>query len=332
MIVKTLKASNFRLLEESLFEFRDGLNVIEGPNATGKTTILEAIGYCLRGKSMLGSQDIDAVSFGKDSFYLRTDFDQTTKSRVEVSFNGRKNVLLDGKPVRSSRALLEAFKVVTITPNSSLIAVGPPSHRRELLDDTASQVNPVWSAIISDFRVALSERNLALKNDKPQKLVDVMTLDFIALSKKLREARLEVAKMINNFMEKANTRMDFSPLHPIEMDDFARLLPAERARGMTLIGPHRDDCFFVLDGKRVDKFASTGEARSVMLTVKIAQADLISKISGIEPLVLADDLLAELDRERQEAALGLLSKYCQSFLTCACKAPEGSYNLIRTGQ
>jgi len=109
-------------------------------------------------------------------------------------------------------------------------------------------------------------------------------------------------------------------------------LPAERARGMTLIGPHRDDCFFVLDGKRVDKFASTGEARSVMLTVKIAQADLISKVSGIEPLLLADDLLAELDRERQEEALKLLSKYCQSFLTCACKTPEGSYNLIRTGQ
>lgn len=332
MIVKTLRASNFRLLEESSFEFRGGLNVIEGPNATGKTTILEAIGYCLRGKSMLGSQDIDAVSFGKDSFYLRTDFDQTTKSRVEVSFNGRKSVLLNGKPVRTSRALLEAFKVVTITPNSSLIAVGPPSHRRELLDDTASQINPVWSAVISDFRVALSERNLALKNDKPQKLVDVMTLDFIALSKKLREARLEVARMINNFMEKANTRMDFSPLHPIEIDDFARLLPAERARGMTLIGPHRDDCFFVLDGKRVDKFASTGEARSVMLTVKIAQADLISKVSGIEPLLLADDLLAELDGERQKEALKLLSKYCQSFLTCACKTPEGSYNLIRTGQ
>ncbi|NLI40977.1 MAG: DNA replication/repair protein RecF [Caldisericales bacterium] len=332
MIVKELRASNFRLLEESFFEFRSGLNVIEGPNATGKTTILEAIGYCLRGKSMLGSQDVDAVSFGKDSFYLRTDFDQTTKSRVEVSFNGRKSVLLDGKPVRTSRALLEAFKVVTITPNSSLVAVGPPSHRRELLDDTASQINPSWAAVVSDFRVALSERNLALKNDRPQKLVDVMTLDFIALSRKLREARLEVVKMMNGFMEKANTKMDFGLLHPIEVDDFARLLPAEKARGMTLIGPHRDDCFFVLDGKRVDKFASTGEARSVMLTVKIAQADLISKATGIEPLVLADDLLAELDRERQEAALGVLSRYCQSFLTCACKAPEGNYNLVRTSQ
>ncbi len=305
-----------------------GINVIFGPNASGKTSVLEGIGYCLRGRSIVNALDLDVPTFGQSTFEVSITLEGDSKRSVSIHYDGRKCIRVDGKAVRSSKELLEAFKLVAMTPATSQTALGPPALRRDFIDETASQLNPNWAMVVTDYRATLKDRNALLKRGDNPKLHELLTDRIIELGTKLRQIREEVIDKLNALAAQKGITVHIASDKELSEEAFRRVSKEEAQREQTLLGPHRDDCYFALSGKRVEHFASTGEARSVMITLKLAQADTICSICGVQPFILADDLTAELDKGRQGEVLHLLSKYSQVIITCANMAPPGDYNLI----
>lgn len=328
MIVTELNTEYFRLLEHLSIQFVPGLNAIIGSNAAGKTSVLEAIGYCLRGRSVIGAQDEEIPTFGKTSFFSGIKCTNSKRGIVEVTFDGRKTVKADGKSIRSSKELVDLFKLVVVSPSSTIIATGAPSLRRDFLDDTASQINPVWGNIVAEYRNTAKDRNALLKKDFSGNLVDVINMQLIKYGRSLREIRREIVASLNLLCQRTQIKIELIEHDELSEKDFQKYSTPEKMRGITLVGPHRDECSFLLQGKRVERFASTGEARTVILALKTAQADLIGQISTSLPLILADDLIAELDKERAKEALESLGKYPQVLLTCAGELPKIECNRI----
>jgi len=331
-----LRTNNFRILGDACIDFKPGLNIIFGPNATGKTSVLEAIGYCLRGRSFIGSKDSDVVTFGKDTFSLHfslsADSDVAT-DHIQVEWDGRKRVTLNDKAIRSAKQLVERFKLVSQNPDSSGIATGSPSKRRDLIDDTASQMNTGWANTIVEYKTTVKERNSLLSSGASNDtLFSVLTEKIIELGLSLRSIRAEVAGYITNNTAPEGIELFVDDSTELSSANFSRLLYQERVRGITLIGPHRDDCYFTLNDRRVEQFASTGEARRVLLLVKLAQAKVITDACGQKPFILADDLLAELDDRNTMYAMEKLHEWPQTILTCARMPPSNDYNLIEVDQ
>ncbi len=330
-MIKTLETSGFRIFDDLKVELKPGLNIISGENATGKTSALEAVGYCLRGKSILSSKDFDVVTFGKDYFRIMLEFERSFKETITVFWDGRKRISIGEKPVRSARELMRRFKVVFVGPKSVDIALGSPSLRRGFLDETASQMNPEWAETISEYRATVKDRNSLLSNEFiDYDLLEVLTRQIIKIGTDLRAIRRAVAEDINSKVTADDIEVLIDDSKELSKETFGEKLYLEKIRKSTLIGPHRDDCYFVYRGNRVEKFASTGEARRITMVLKLASANMISEKSGIEPVILADDLLAELDEKNSLLALEKLREFSQVILTNAGSNPPGDYNLIRT--
>ncbi len=332
MTVRESSFTNFRTLSGLAVSFTPGINVIFGPNASGKTSVLEGIGYCLRGRSIVNALDLDVPTFGQTTFEVSITLEGDSKRSVSINYDGRKCIRADGKAVRSGKVLLESFKLVTMTPSTSQIALGPPVLRRDFIDETASQLNPNWAMVVTDYRATLKDRNALLKRGDNPKLHELLTSRIIELGTKLRHIRDEVIERLNTLSTQKGIAIHIASDKELSEEAFKKIFKEEAQREQTLLGPHRDDCHFTLSGKRVEHFASTGEARSAMLTLKLAQADTICSICGVQPFILADDLTAELDQDRQSEALQLLSKYSQVIITCANMAPPGDYNLIEAAK
>jgi len=328
-LISHLTTSGFRILDEFHIAFEPGLNVISGRNATGKTSILEAIGYCLRGRSILGSKDAETVTFGNSHFHITLETANPIRKPVNVNWQRRKTIYFGESPVKRARDLLDTFKMVFICPASVSMATGSPSGRRDFLDETASQINPEWANLVTEYRATVKDRNSLLsQEDLDSDLLEVLTTQIIKMGVKLREVRRVVADDIRNITKGDNIDIHIDDSRELSEEAFERKTRIERIRGRTLIGPHLDDCFFNLDEHRVDRFASTGEARRVTMILKLVQARIIHRRSGIEPFILADDLLAEFDTDNSSFALAELAKFSQVILTNAGINPDGNYNLI----
>lgn len=331
MIVSELQTTNFRLLGTCIFKFNEGATVVFGSNATGKTSMLEAIGYCLRARSVIGAKDMEIPTFGQTFFSSWAKLEGEKNLTSSIEWDGRKIVRVNDKPVRSSRELVENFKMVAITPSTSLISTGPPSARREFLDDTASQINPSWANTISEYRSVLTERNAWFRSGSGcRDLMEVLTESIIVLGSKLRNIRDEVSSLITEFISNENLSFTCSIKGTLSKSEFSKAFAQEQAREQTVLGPHKDDWALNLNGHQVDRFASTGESRRVTLILKLAQARIIKQKTGVEPVILADDLFGELDESRSEDALKQMSQFRQVFITCAQKPPEGEYTLIES--
>lgn len=331
-MISRLSTDGFRILDKFNVTFKPNLNVISGPNASGKTSILESIGYCIRGKSVLGSKDSDVVTFNKDRFNITLETEAPARKPVNVMWHGRKTICLGDQPIRRARDLLSIFKMVFICPKTVSIALGSPSGRRDFLDETASQINPEWASLITEYRATIKDRNSLLSRDScDPNLLDVLSNQIIEKGTKLRRIRKLVVEDIRNLIRNFNVDIHIDDTKELSSEAFQRKRKIEMIRGRTLIGPHLDDCHFSLSGNSVDRFASTGEARRVIIILKLTQARIIQRRSGIEPFILADDILAELDSKNSIFALNELSKFSQVILTNAGANPTGEYNLIEVG-
>lgn len=331
MLIKEIQTTSFRLLGSKHFEFDTGVTVIFGNNATGKTSLLEAIGYAMRAKSIIHSKDYEVPTFGSSSFAVSAKLEGEKNISTTVCWDERKTVQMNGKSVRSGKELVEVMKMVAITPATSQIATGAPSARREFLDDTASQINSGWANTISDYRSTLTERNAWLKNEfGGRNMFEVLTDSIIKLGTQVREIREQVVQELRMSLAEERIAFNFTSSGDLSKDEFRKVFPKEKAREQTVIGPNKDDWSLNLSSHQVDRFASTGEARKVTLALKLAQARLIARLTGIEPIILADDLFAELDKSRASQALTQMESFGQAFITCAQMPPQGNYVLIES--
>jgi len=337
-LVTRLRLYQFRNYAETTVRFGPGLNVISGSNAQGKTNLLEAVATLALTRSPRAVSAADLVQWGRDGCQIEADIQRpggvseiaTRFERVPGDTTVSRRTTLDGKP-RAARAVLGVCPVVLFWPDDLQLVKAGPDGRRRLLDVLLSQVDSHVAVHLVRYRRVLEQRNALLHSIRatggsPASLVG-FTRELAHHGSRIIVARRhlvdELAPLATAALNELSSGQEQLVLRylathgaPATDDDGTErdLLAAlearaseELARGMTVIGPHRDDLEFELDGRPARYTASQGQQRSIVLACKIAEMRYLSHAAGMSPVVLLDDVVSELDEQRRRDLLATLA-------------------------
>lgn len=350
-VVRELELEGFRGYERAAIEAGRGPQIVFGPNAAGKTSLLEAIVLLAWGRSQRTSSDPELVRWGTDLARVEGIVEVGGRSEtLEVALvrtptgGVRKRIRVNGVGRRAS-ALLDVLRVVVFAPEEMLLVVGPPSLRREALDRIAAQRRPTYAADLATYLRALQQRNALLRAireaEEPARpelreqlrLWDQPLLESGAavvtarlalldeLAAPLAAAHAEIApeeagdgRLALRYVTNAPRLPGETPAHALARR-LAETAEKEAWNGTTLVGPHRDDLVFELAGRDLASFASRGQQRTAILAFKLAELDVLTREGGIAPLLLLDDVFSELDPERRAHLVRRIAALPQAWVT-----------------
>ena len=331
MAIDVIRLQNFRSYEDESFEFEYGVNIVVGPNASGKTNLLEAILVLARGGSYK-AHDADLVRFNKPWARLDGYFGKQSRLAKLVLRNDKadKSFLINDKPYRRL-SLERTVPIVFFEPNNLRLITRGPDQRREYIDELLERSLPGFKALAANYRRALAQRNALLKYHPTQGAKQLFAWDvrLSELGGKIAAARQQLVDQINKNLSKnynqiahsrISARLNYNSHFPAEayaskmLSKLSASSQSDFDRGFTAYGPHREDISFSLNKKLVGQTASRGETRSLMLALKIFELDLIEKTRGQKPILLLDDVFSELDGARRRSLVSYLKKY-QTIIT-----------------
>ena len=341
MKIEEIKLSHFRNYDQLTLTPHEGINLLFGQNGSGKTNLLEAIHYCALGKSHRVNNDHGIVQQGEKEGLCRISLrNQSGKRTIAVQFTPsetqKKSILIDQKKISRFSDLMGCLQCVIFSPEDLAIVREGPSIRRRYLDMMISQMNRGYFIALQRYRSAMEQRNALLKlmkvnggsvsylEDFEQAMAEpaqVITEERKKTVTLLTEIARETYAGISGREEEKFNMVYRSSLSEKDQtsEEFMILLKNNREQdlmnGMTMIGPHRDDLHLTLNQKDMKIFASQGQVRTAALSLKLAQLKIFKKISGEEPILLLDDVMSELDRNRRTSLLREISPY-QTFVTC----------------
>lgn len=330
MLLQLLTQLNFRNLQSPRLVLEPGLTVVTGANGAGKSNLLAACYLSMTGVLPFG-RIANAVTVGNEEAFVSARFSHTDgDSLVEIGLApGRKVIRLDGNVVRTEQ-LAAVAAAVLITPEDAQLVHGAPAGRRGWLDSLLTRMSQRYARLHAEYMRVLAQRNALLRQGWFDSSLDVWSDRFVVLGAEIEEFRSRAMARIAGLAAAAYfdiTEGGASPgrrelsmrLASEGRDPLAQALPAssaeERARGVTVVGPHRDDLILELGGLSVQAFGSRGEARTVALALKVAEYRLLAERHAEEPLLLIDDFSAELDEDRRGFLLGLASSAPQVVAT-----------------
>lgn len=331
-MIADLRLQQFRSYRDSSFEFGPGVNIIVGPNGSGKTNLLEAILVLAHGSSYRVN-DTELIGFGSDWFRLDAHLepgDRLRTVKLQTTPRQSKTYELEGKNYQRL-TLQHILPVVLFEPNHLQLLHGAPELRRNYLDDILEQTFPGFTSFRRNYRRTLAQRNALLKRTHKPTAQELFpwNLRLSELGAAVARARSELcgqiaAELPALYHEISQTDTEVSihyhhqfPLASYESHLLSKLeshLAEDTMRGFTAHGPHREDFVVSFDGKPADEFASRGETRTALLAMKIIELKLLEDVRGQTPLLLLDDVFSELDGRRRRALTGFLQRY-QTFLT-----------------
>ncbi|HSX46306.1 MAG TPA: DNA replication and repair protein RecF [Candidatus Saccharimonadia bacterium] len=332
-MITDLRLQDFRSYKDDSFELSPGVNIVVGPNASGKTNLLEAVLVLARGSSYRAT-DAELVKFGRPWARLdghnEKNETRTVKLVIEEGQKPAKTYELQGKTYRRM-GLAQSLPVVLFEPNHLQLFVGGPERRRDYLDDLLEQTTPGFSTLRRQYRRALAQRNSLLK--QPDKLSETQVFPWnIRLSQlagQLVRARSQLVEDINKNLGKlykklAGSRDNVTAIYESRwipehyeshfLKKLETSLEDDRLRGFTSSGPHREDLAVMFGGHPAQSSASRGEVRTVVLALKILELKLLENARDATPLLLLDDVFSELDGKRRHALTDYLAPY-QTFIT-----------------
>src|SRR4051812_4166488 len=340
MRVERLQLTSFRSYATLDISFPTRPQVVVGPNATGKTNLLESLVVLGTSRSHRATQDGELIAWGEE--FARLEAATGGGNRVEVVMTrtgaggGRKRVLVNGVARRPS-ALAQALPVVLFAPEDMLLVVGSPGGRRNSLDALVVQTVPASAATMATYARALTQRNNLLRAIRegtaaPDELrywdgiviedgaqIVVWRRETLArLSGPLSDAHHEIAPGEESLVLRYVTNAEPQDAESTRDALRRRLLDTrekEMWNGATLIGPHRDDVIFVSGDRELSTFASRGQQRTAILAYKLAQLDLLTESAGQPPLLLLDDVFSELDPDRRAHLVRRIGALPQAFVT-----------------
>lgn len=333
MPYKHLSLQHFRSYEAHQATLNPGVTIIVGPNGSGKTNLLEALYTISVGTSFRGA-DRDMVRHGDDWFRIEATYDDDTRI-LTYSLEGQspKHFSLDGIK-RSRLNYQQKIPVVLFEPDHLRLLSGSPSSRRDYLDSVLSRLQPDFSRVKSQFERALLQRNNILKHaERRSAALDdqlfVWNIKLAELAEHIAERRLGLIAYINQYIDELYSHIADKPsivhleyeteLQPERyketmLSELSARLSGDIARGFTSVGPHRDDFAVHLNGARSSTSASRGEMRSLLLTLKMIELELLRDQHAYPPLLLLDDVFSELDSVRRRT-LATLAKPYQTIIT-----------------
>ena len=292
-----------------------------GENAQGKTNLVESVYMCSFARSFRTSNSTDLVMFGKDMCLISADIESSSFDRkigISVTRQGKKMITKDGKPVSRTAELLNNLVVVIFSPEDLRIIKDSPDKRRNFINKEISQLRPRYFECLKNYNDALKQKNALLKNDV---IMDEM-LDIY--DSQLAYNGYELVKYRRNFVDKLSacsselqsrisqgretleiTYSESCRADSAEqmMAEFAASREKDRMYRSASIGPHRDDLEFFINGKDARKFGSQGQQRTFALCMKLAEVRIARDVLMENPVLILDDVLSELDIERQKFLL-----------------------------
>ena len=333
MIIRSLELSDFRNYKSLEMTFSQGTNILYGDNAQGKTNILEAIFVSGTTKSHKGSKDREIIRLGTDESHIRTYVEKNDiehKIDMHLKKNKTKGIAIDGIPIRKSSELIGLMNVVFFSPEDLSIIKNGPGERRRFIDMELCQLDKVYLHNLSKYNKIIIQRNNLLKQiGFKRELLDTLNIwdeqlllygtRIIAAREKfiseLNEMIYGIHKMLSGGKEELV--MQYEP--NVKEADFEKRLKESRERDlqlkMTGAGPHRDDISFMIRKIDIRKFGSQGQQRTTALSLKLAEIEMVKRVVNDKPILLLDDVLSELDRNRQNYLLDNINDI-QTIITC----------------
>ena len=340
MRIKSLKIENFRNIKNIEIFPNDEMNVIYFENAQGKTNILEAIWLFTGAKSFRGAKDEELKKFGSEKAKIFLEFEaESIEKSAQIEIKDKRNAFLNEKPLKSVSHLAGKFNAIIFSPADLRLLSDGPKVRRKFLDTAICQLYPTYIEILRGYTKAVTQRNSLLRDFKNNSsvlpLLDVFENEIAQNGEKIIKYRLRYIEILKEFIPEiyngiSNGRenLEIEYVSSLKEENLRESLKNSRKEDMftykTSVGPHRDDLEFKINGISAKNFGSQGQKRSVALSLKLAEAKILNKNTGEYPVCLLDDIMSELDPERQNFILNHI-KEMQTFLSCC--DPETLKNL-----
>ena len=346
MYCKSIELTNFRNIENEVINFTDGINVIYGQNAQGKTNILESIYLFARGKSFRAFKDKELIKFGYDLSTLKLGFEKDGSNitlGVEIPKSGPKKFYRNRVKVDKTSEIIGEFRAVLFCPSHLGIIKDAPSVRRKFLDVAISQLRPIYIKMMTKYNSLIESRNAILKMDPIQRQNSLMMLDVYSeelayLCADISMMRVDYIKKLDYWVkiffeemtkgkevpkityETSVGKNDFNDREVLKNEYLSLLknnFEKELKYGATLYGIHKDDLKIELNSMDSRFYSSQGQQRSLALAMKMAEGEISREYSGEYPVFLFDDVLSELDETRKSYILSNISK--RQVIITACE-------------
>lgn len=335
--VTSLTLHNFRNYQRLVLEDISDLTILVGPNAIGKTSIIEAVQLVTSLKSFRATHVSQLVTWGNDNAFISAVFSNRQRyleEKMEIK-NNKRTYLLNGKS-RHVKDLKGLVPAVIFTPDDLELVKGSNSVRRASLDDLGSQLSKNFYAVKNDYQKLLRQKTQALKEDATNDFLFSINEVLAKVGAQFFVHRRTLCEKVSPFLEQAyqsivqseeDLKMHYVSRwieeHTIAKSDIEKqllsqmnsVIDEERVRKKNLVGPHTDEILFLLNGQNSLHFASQGQQRSIVLAYKIAEANTIQDVLGQQPVLLLDDVMSELDESRRLSFMEFVQQDRQTFIT-----------------
>lgn len=333
MKIESIKLENFRNYENLILELDEGTNLFYGDNAQGKTNILESVYLCGTTKSHRGSKDREMIRFGQEESHIRMNILKNEISyRIDMHLkkNKAKGIAINGVPIHKASELIGLGNFVFFSPEDLNIIKNGPSERRRFLDMELCQLNRVYIHNLTNYNRILMQRNKLLKDiyfhPEYEDTLDIWDEQMAAYGCQVIRCRAQFVKELNPIIYHIHNRLSggreelvVSYEQNVSEENFREQLRRNREKDVKLkqshTGPHRDDLMFKIGEIDIRKFGSQGQQRTTALSLKLAEIELVKAESKDTPILLLDDVLSELDGNRQHYLLENISNI-QTLITC----------------
>lgn len=332
-MIESVELKNYRNYRELHIDFDAGINVLCGDNAQGKTNLLEAVYVGATTKSHRSSKDRELIAFGEEEAHIKMNLRRDgVPCRIDIHLkkNKAKGIAVNGIPIKKASELFGIINVVFFSPEDLNLIKNGPAERRRFLDLELCQLNRLYVHSLVQYNRVVLQRNKLLKElgfqPESEDLLDVWDQQLISYGKEVIACRRDFIGQLNEILPEIHWRLSggrerlFVRYEPnVEEAEFAAAVKKSRfsdqKQRTTLVGPHRDDMGFLVNQIEIRKFGSQGQQRTAALSLKLAELELVKKITKESPVLLLDDVLSELDRGRQEHLLSCIS-HIQTLITC----------------
>jgi DNA replication and repair protein RecF len=333
MYIKRLEIDNFRNYKSLQIDFDEKTTILFGDNGQGKTNILEAVFYLAITKSYKGAKDKDVIIFDGEEGHVRgfiVKNDENIRIDMHIRKNKSKGISVNLEKVSKAADVLGTVNVVMFSPEDLRIIQDGPAYRRKFVDMELCQLDPFYLYNLNNYNKIINQRNVLLKEIffKPElkSTLDIWDNQLISYGSKVIERRIQFVSPLNEIIYdiynklsggKEEIKIIYDPDTIIE--DYERKLNDSKDRDIkskiTSTGPHRDDFIFEINGIDIRKFGSQGQQRTAALSLKLAEVELVKRITKDVPILLLDDVLSELDSSRQNTLLNSIGDV-QTIITC----------------
>ncbi len=333
IVLQELYVRNFRNIKSATLQFSCDINHVFGKNAQGKTSLLEAIFFCMSGMSFRTSSLKQLIRHDEPGFYLEARFKKLgVYQTLSISFEGKKRrVALNMRPCQSTSIILGLLQGVVCTPEDLQLIKGPPQVRRRFLDLHISQFEPLYVHHLNRFRRALRQRNALLRSQK-MSLLSIFEYELARSGAYIAHKRKEACEAIKKYAQNHAKEMNlysfdlcYAPSIEIcttlneTLEHYRELLSSKRQHDSkmhsTEFGPHRDDIDLLFNERPLQEVASEGQSRLCALALKFSEWDVLKNKIAMKPLLLIDDVVSCLDSEKRERLVTFCSGFGQTFIT-----------------